>query len=203
MDARVREVKAEPARIGPNSVLQLVPLLDEKLGTGPRELLLNEAGMTHLPADEGLMEEGPAAALHQALRARYPELAPELTRRAGMHTADYIISHRIPFIVMHLLQHAPPWLSAPLLAKTIERHAWTFAGSGRFHVVSKRPLVFELHDNPVVRGESSDVPLCTWHSAVFERLFANLVDPDVECVETGCCATGSNVCRFEIRSKHT
>ncbi|MEM0953246.1 MAG: bacteriochlorophyll 4-vinyl reductase [Pseudomonadota bacterium] len=202
MDARVRDVTTQTARIGPNSVLQLVPLLDEELGTGPREMLLNEAGMTHLPADEGLMEEGPAAALHQAVRARYPDIAPVLTRRAGLHTADYIISHRIPFIVMHLLQHAPPWLSAPLLAKTIERHAWTFAGSGDFRIASKRPLAFELFDNPVVRGEHSDVPLCHWHAAVFQRLFTKLVDPDARVVETHCCAMGHDACRFEVQSAY-
>jgi divinyl protochlorophyllide a 8-vinyl-reductase len=44
------------------------------------------------------------------------------------------------------------------LGKAIARHAWTFAGSGRFRVVA--PLVFEIADNPIVRGEVSDVPLC-------------------------------------------
>jgi divinyl protochlorophyllide a 8-vinyl-reductase len=199
MDARTRQpTRPEPARIGPNSVLQLVPLLDEHLGTGPREMLMVQSGMKDLPADEGLMEEAPAARLHQALRAQYPDIATELTRRAGIRTADYIISHRIPPVVIHLLGHSPPWLSAPLLARTIEKHAWTFAGSGEFRIASRRPLVFELHDNPVVRGEHADSPLCHWHAAVFERLFAGLVDPDMHCVETACCAAGSPCCRFEV-----
>lgn len=198
MNAPLPRVAAEPARIGPNSVLQLVPLLDDRLGTGPREMLLAQSGLTELPSDEGLMEEGPAARLHQAVRAMYPELAPELTRRAGLRTADYIISHRIPPVVIHLLQHSPPWLSAHLLAKTIEKHAWTFAGSGRFQIASKRPLVFELHDNPVVRGEQADRPICHWHTAVFQRLFNNLVDPGLRVRETACCATGSPCCRFEL-----
>jgi divinyl protochlorophyllide a 8-vinyl-reductase len=186
------------ARIGPNSVLQLVPLLDDRLGTGPREMLLAQSGMKDLPGDEGLMAEEPAARLHQALRAQYPELATDLTWRAGLRTADYIISHRIPPVVIHLLQHSPPWLSAPLLARTIEKHAWTFAGSGRFRIASKRPLVFELHNNPVVRGETSAEPLCHWHAAVFQRLFASLVDSKMTCIETACCAAGSDCCRFEI-----
>ncbi len=204
MRAQLSEQTAEPrpphapARIGSNSVLLLVPLLDEALGTGPREMLLSEAGMDQLPDDEGMMPEGPAAALHQAVRAHYPDSAPELTRRAGMHTADFIITRRMPFIVMQLLQSSPPWLAAPLLAKTIEKHAWTFAGSGKFKVVSKSPLIFELHDNPVVRGEHSDKNLCHWHSAVFQQLFTSLVDPSARCVETACCANGSDCCRFEI-----
>lgn len=189
---------ATPARIGPNSVLQLVPVLDETIGTGPRAMLMARSGLQELPADEGLMEETPAALLHQAVRAQYPELAPELTRRAGLRTADYIISHRIPPVVMQLLVMAPPWLSGPLLARTIERHAWTFAGSGEFRVASKRPLVFELYDNPVVRGESAETPICHWHAAVFQRLFNNLVDQDLTCTETACCATGSDCCRFEL-----
>jgi divinyl protochlorophyllide a 8-vinyl-reductase len=179
-------------------VLQLVPLLDDRLGTGPREMLLAQCGMTELPGDEGLMEEGPAARLHQAVRAQYPEFATDLTWRAGLRTADYIISHRIPPVVIHLLQQSPPWLSGPLLARTIHKHAWTFAGSGEFSIASKRPLVFELHDNPVVRGETAEEPICHWHAAVFQRLFNSLVDPDLTCIETACCATGSDCCRFEL-----
>ena len=198
MNAPLPQLQANPARIGPNSVLQLVPLLDDRLGTGPREMLMAQSGLTELPSDEGLMDEGPAARLHQALRELYPDLVPELTRHAGVRTADYIISHRIPMVVMHLLQNSPPWLSGPLLARTIEKHAWTFAGSGRFRVASKRPLVFELYDNPVVRGEQADAPICHWHSAVFQRLFNNLVDKDLRCRETACCATGSDCCRFEL-----
>lgn len=198
MNAPLPKFGAPLARIGPNSVLQLVPLLDERLGTGPREMLLAQAGLAELPAEEGLMEEGPAARLHQAVRAMYPEFAQELTCRAGLRTADYIVSHRIPPLVLHLLQNSPPWLSAPLLAKTIEKHAWTFAGSGRFRVASKRPMVFELVDNPVVRGETSDTPICHWHAAVFQRLFNVLVDKDITCREIDCCAMGSESCRFII-----
>ena len=198
MNAPLPRFNAPLARIGPNSVLQLVPLLDERLGTGPREMLLAQAGLSELPAEEGLMEEQPAARLHQAVRALYPDMAEELTRRAGLRTADYIVSHRIPPLVLHLLQNAPPWLSAPLLARTIEKHAWTFAGSGRFRVASRRPLVFELLDNPVVRGESAAAPICHWHSAVFQRLFNALVDKDMTCRETACCAMGSDRCRFEL-----
>jgi divinyl protochlorophyllide a 8-vinyl-reductase len=178
--------------------LQLVPVLDERIGSGPREMLLVQSGLEQLPADEGLMEEEPAARLHQAVRARYPDLAADVTHRAGLRTADHIISHRIPPVVLHLLQHSPPWLSAPLLAKTIDNHAWTFAGSGRFRIASRRPLVFELYDNPVVRGEAAEAPICHWHAAVFQRLFSSLVDPEIRCLETACCASGSNCCRFEL-----
>lgn len=187
------------ARIGPNSVLQLVPLLDEILGSGERERLLRLSGLESLPGDDGLMDERPAAALHQALRAEHPGVAPMMTRQAGERTGDYIIRHRIPVAAMQVLTRLPPWLSAPLLARVIEKHAWTFAGSGQFRIVRRLPLEFELRDNPVVRGEHADAPICHWHAAVFERLFSRIVDPDLRCVETQCCASGADSCRFEIR----
>ena len=46
------------------------------------------------------------------------------------------------------------------------------------------PMVFALADNPVVRGEVDDHPLCHWHAAVFERLFRALIAPQTRVVET-------------------
>jgi divinyl protochlorophyllide a 8-vinyl-reductase len=187
------------ARIGPNSVLQLVPLLDDAFGIEERERLMHLSGLDVMPTDDGLMPEEPAAALHQALRAEHPKVAPMMTRQAGERTGDYIIRHRIPVAALRVLTRLPAWLSAPLLARVIERHAWTFAGSGQFRVVSRYPLEFELRDNPVVRGERADAPICHWHAAVFERLFSNIVDENLRCVETQCCASGADSCRFEVR----
>ncbi|WOJ93481.1 bacteriochlorophyll 4-vinyl reductase [Congregibacter variabilis] len=187
------------ARIGPGSVLELVPLMDDVLGEAERDRLLMISGMPELPPDQGMMAETPAATLHQALRADHPTLAPALTIRAGERTADHIIARRIPKAALQVMHHLPPWLSAPLLASVIAKHAWTFAGSGKFKVLSKQPLVFALTDNPVVRGEHSEEPICDWHSAVFQRLFSSIVDPNLRCVETHCCASGSKSCIFEIR----
>jgi divinyl protochlorophyllide a 8-vinyl-reductase len=96
------------------------------------------------------------------------------------------------------MRYLPSWLSAPMLASVIEKHAWTFAGSGTFRVRSKHPLVFELNDNPVVRGEQAEAPICHWHAAVFQRLFTEIVDSNLQCTETECCASGASHCRFEI-----
>lgn len=187
------------ARIGSGSVLELVPLMDDVLGEAERDRLLLISGIPELLPNQGMMEETPAAALHQALRSNHPTLAPALTIRAGERTAEHIIERRIPKAALQVMRHLPPWLSAPLLARVIETHAWTFAGSGRFKVLSKHPLVFALTDNPVVRGEQSPEPICNWHSAVFQRLFSSIVDPNLRCVETHCCASGSKSCVFEIR----
>ncbi len=187
-------------RIGPNAVLQLVPVLRDAAGEAVTAKLLARAGIVELPdPDAGLMEEAPAARLHQALRAEMPDAAPCLARAAGLATGDYILAHRIPGKAQALLRLMPARLSAPILARAVAKHAWTFCGSGEFRLVSAWPPVFEIADNPVVRGERSETPLCHWHAAVFERLFTTLCGAVWRCRETRCCAQGQPACRFELR----
>ncbi|TCP62361.1 divinyl protochlorophyllide a 8-vinyl-reductase [Rhodovulum bhavnagarense] len=185
-------------RIGPNAVLQLLPVLEAAGGAALRDDLMQAAGLNEPPSDAGLMDEGPAAAMHRALRARLPGRAPDLLREAGARTGDYILAHRIPALAQRVLKLLPSAMAAPILAKAIEKNSWTFAGSGAFRVVSTRPLVFELTDNPLIRGESAPHPICGWHEAVFDRLFQTLVDKRLRTRETCCTASGGGLCRFEI-----
>lgn len=180
--------------IGPNAVLQMVPVLE---AAGIAGSVMEAAGIEALPSDQEMMPEGPAARLHQALRRVAPAQAPGLSREAGRRTADYILAHRIPGPAQTVLHWLPPALSGPLLTRAIAQHAWTFAGSGRFSVAGK--LVFEIADNPIVRGETAKTPLCHWHAAVFEWLFRVLVDDRLRAYETRCCACGDAACRFELR----
>ena len=191
-------VAGPPAGIGPNALLQLVPVLERVGGPALREEVFASAGVFHLPRADGLIAEGPVARVHQQMRRQLPELAPSLAWEAGRRTADDVIANRIPRPVVVLLRALPPVLAGPLLTRAIEKHAWTFAGSGRFEVVSMQPLTFALHDNPVVRGEHADHPLCHWHAAVFERLFEALVTRRTRVTETECCAMGAAACRFRI-----
>ena len=186
------------ARIGPNAVLQLVPVLDAHLGTDQRCALLDEAGIRVLPDGTRMIDEQPVARLHQVLRARHPDRARTLAARAGTATGDYILRHRIPGPAQRLLRALPAPLSARLLARAIAKHAWTFAGSGRFRIASARPLVFEIADNPVVRGERAAAPVCDWHAAVFEQLYRALVSEDYVVRESHCAAQGADRCRFEL-----
>ncbi len=186
------------ARIGPNAILQLVPVLDDALGIEGRAELLAAAGIAELPDGTRMIDEAPVARLHQTLRARVPDLAPAVSRQAGSGTGDYILAHRIPPLAQRLLRILPARLGARVLARAIARHAWTFSGSGRFRVVSQRPLVFEIADNPVVRGERAPVPVCAWHAAVFERLYRKLIDDRYRVTEVACCAAGAEACRFEL-----
>lgn len=181
--------------IGPNAVLQLVPVLeDHQKGLSAR--LMAVAGLEGLPSDQGLMPEGPAARLHGAVRRELPEAAPALLAKAGQRTADYILAHRIPPLAQRVLKALPPVLAAPILEKAIARNAWTFAGSGRFRVAGRG--LFEVEANPLVAGERAATCQCHWHAAVFERLFRILVDDRLRAHETGCLACGDSVCRFEL-----
>jgi divinyl protochlorophyllide a 8-vinyl-reductase len=190
---------AAPGEIGPNAVLQLIPLLDAALDPAETRRLLAAAGMEGPPASQHMMPEGPAVMLHRALRTQYPGHAGEWLRAAGEHTADYILANRIPGFAQTLLRMLPAPVSAILLARAIAQHAWTFCGSGEFRLESYSPVCFELIDNAMVRGEKSGMPACVWHAAVFARLYAALVDPTYACIETACCATGAPACRFELR----
>jgi divinyl protochlorophyllide a 8-vinyl-reductase len=83
-----------------------------------------------------------------------------------------------------------------VLSRAITAHAWTFAGSGRFTAVT--PWQFELDDNPLIRGVTSDAPVCDWHRAVFQRLYKTLVARNVRCREVTCKAAGDPCCRFVL-----
>lgn len=183
-------------QIGPNAILQLVPVLEEAGGALMRDRMLGLAGIERLPDGTEMIDEGPAARLHQVLRWAEPHRAPGLARKAGQGTADYILAHRIPAPAQAVLRGLPGRLAAPLLSRAIAAHAWTFAGSGQFRCVGA--WKFEIADNPVVRGECADTPICHWHAAVFERLYRALVTPRAICRETACCAAGAKACRFEI-----
>lgn len=187
----------KPGLIGPNAILQLLPVLEQAGGVALRDQVLASAGLMGPPSDAGMMPEGPAARVHQALRAIEPDMAPSLAWAAGVRTADYIMAHRIPRAAQVVLRLLPAKAAGPLLTKAIAKHAWTFAGSGVFSVVG--PLTFEIADNPIVRGEHSEVPLCDWHRAVFETLFRRLVDDRLRCEEETCCAMGASACRFVLR----
>ena len=184
-------------RIGPNAVLQLLPLIAAAGGPAAVTRVLQAAEIAAAPADHGLMDEAAAHRLHRALRRADPAGAPALLAEAGRRTGAYVLAHRIPPAAQGVLRRLPPVLAAPLLARAIARHAWTFAGSGRFR--AETPWRFVLDDNPLVRGEAAAGPLCHWHAAVFETLYRALVAPDVRCVETACAAqAGQGSCRFHL-----
>jgi divinyl protochlorophyllide a 8-vinyl-reductase len=115
------------ARIGPNAILQLLPVLDRTVGRAGRDRLL--AGIAIPPPDAGMWPESACRAAHLAVWQGLPD-APEILAEAGQGTADYILAHRIPGPAKAVIRALPAPLSARLLTAAIARHAWTFAGSG-------------------------------------------------------------------------
>lgn len=186
------------ARIGPNAVLQHLPVLDAAIGAAARRALMRHAGVSEPPEDAGMLPEDEVVRLHRAVRDRLPGQASGIQRAAGLATGGYILAHRIPRPARVLIRALPAALGARLLAAAIAKHAWTFAGSGRFRIVGHHPLAFEIAANPLAVGSAAS-PSCDWHAAVFERLFAALVWPEVTVVETDCCAAGAGACRFVLR----
>jgi divinyl protochlorophyllide a 8-vinyl-reductase len=160
------------ARIGPNAILQLVPVLDRLEGRAARDRLLGTAGVTVPPDDAGMWPEAQCRAAHLAVWQGCTEAA-EILAAAGQGTADYILAHRIPGPAKALIRALPAPLGARLLTAAIAKHAWTFTGSGRFRVTSRRPLTFKITDNPLAFPGCA----CPWHAAVFQRLFQVLVWP--------------------------
>ena len=132
-------------------------MLERAGGVDFRDQVMAAAGVFEAPGDDAMMPAAPAARMHQALRAIEPEMAPSLAWAAGERTAQYILAHRIPQAAQVVLKLLPAALAGPLLSKAIAKHAWTFAGYGAFRVAGT--LTFEIADNPIVRGEVSEVPL--------------------------------------------
>lgn len=186
-----------PGLIGPNAILQLLPVIDRFAGPEAVNRLLTRAGLPSIPDGHGMIPEDHAARLHRQLRRDAPDDAPRLSAEAGARTADYILAHRIPKPAQWLLKALPSGPSARLLSRAIAQHSWTFAGSGRFRVLD--PWTFQIADNPLIRGEVSETCLCHWHAAVFARLYATLVSPRCTCIETACGSRSPDrLCRFEI-----
>ncbi|MEM7641657.1 MAG: bacteriochlorophyll 4-vinyl reductase [Pseudomonadota bacterium] len=183
--------------IGPNAVLQVVPVLDRFCGPERRTQILAAAGIFEIPDGKSMIPETIAARLHRQLRLEEPEMAPILATQAGFETANYILENRIPSLAQAMLKSLPRGPASRILARAIEKNAWTFAGSGAFN--AETPWSFVIRENPIVRNEVSDLPLCAWHAAVFERLYRVLVSPHCRCEETCCAAQGAGkTCQFKI-----
>ncbi len=120
--------------IGPNAVTRLAEAL-AAMGGGIERLVFEDAGLSHHlshPPD-AMVADDEVARLHAALRRRLGrEAACEVGREAGRLTGLYILERRIPGVVRYLLPRSPRRLALRLLMPAIARHAWTFAGAGRF-----------------------------------------------------------------------
>jgi divinyl protochlorophyllide a 8-vinyl-reductase len=192
---------AAVGRIGPNAITRVAEALPAYIGTRATQQLFERAGLaTYLrQPPQQMVDEAEVTRLHRELRASLGATAAAVARNAGERTADYLLAHRIPKPAQALLKVLPAPLAARVLLSAITRHAWTFAGSGRFEARAGRPVVLTLRDNPLCRGVTSDVPVCDFYAATFERLFRVLVHRETQVFEVACEARGDAACVFELR----
>ena len=190
------EIERPPvARVGPNAVTQLAAALRAEGGEAAARDVFQAAGLERLLIDPpvSMIDQGPVARLHQALRDVHPaEAAERIAAEAGRRSADYLLAHRIPRPAQAVMRALPAWAAARILLSAIARNAWTFAGSGQVRVRAGNPALIEIAANPLA------VPGCAWHEGVFSRLFADLVHPAIRIEHPSCCARGDATCRFLI-----
>lgn len=182
-------------RVGPNAVIQLAAALRaDRDGDAAVEVFAAAGALDLLntPPTDMVPESLPRSLFDALYRSMPCRRADRIAHAAGRRTADYILAHRIPKPVRILFAMLPPGLAAPLLLRSIQRNAWTFAGSGVCRVETGAPAIVEITANPLA------TPDCAWHSGVFERLFRVLVSRHSVVGHSECCRSGNNICRFEI-----
>ncbi len=189
-------------RIGPDAVLQLAEVLLAEDGPATRARIFEAAGLRHhlMRPPDTMVEEAEVAALFTALGDELGQVrALHRLRKSGSATAAYLLTHSIPPFARLLLPSMPTSFAAVLLTRSIQRHGWTFLGTGALDVVRGDPLGIRIRLArplvPVARlaGE--------FYRATFEGLFRALVH-DAARAEPQ--PTAGGVCRFDITwSGHT
>ena len=182
--------------VGPNSVIQLAHALNDLAGDGVARDVFAKAGLSglldHLP-DEMVDERVPARLFDALWRTLPGASARIIAADAGRRTARYILKHRIPGPAQLVLRWLPSPLARRLLLMAIEKHAWTFAGSGRCVTRWGNPASIDIEGNTLA------MPGCVWHVAVFETLFTGLGRGPPHVEHPHCGVAGAASCRFEIR----
>lgn len=197
---RIADPVANPRRqgkIGPNSVMRTLEALEESHGPAAANELHRRADLPGRRWDE-LIPEAWFLAVIRELRALLPEAEAEaVLRRAGALTGDYVREHRIPGFFRGLLRVLPPRWAVPLLLRAFRRHAWTFAGSGRFHFEGHHPPVLILQGSPTCLDRGGPARSGSYYEAAFETLLA-LAAPGIRVREVACLAAGDEACRYEL-----
>ncbi len=191
-----RPGEAPGARIGPNSVLQTLEAARLLHGAQLTERLRDEAGVEE-DWPEGLIPEAWFVELIEATRRLLPDAtADAILTLSGTRTAEYVATHRIPGLFRGLLATLPTRLALPMLLSAFAKHAWTFAGAGRFDFYGPFPHTLRLQDAPTCRRPRARRS-GAYYAAAFEGLLA-LANPLIRVREVRCQAEGYPHCTFEI-----
>lgn len=190
---------APEGRIGPNAVTRTLDAVEGARGAPFARALADASGLPERLPD-GMVPEALFRRLLVTLHDRLgEERALDLLEEAGEATGRYVLQHRIPRIARLLLRLLPARLSLPLLLSACARHAWTFAGRGRFTWGSTpKGAWIELEESPTCRGRRQRRPAGTFYRGAFVALTTALVDRDTEVEEVECAARGAPRCRFTL-----
>ncbi len=189
---------ADPeAMIGPNAVLQTLRAIAELEGTTCYEAVARGAALPATNPDR-MIPEVWFVRLVDSLRRTLPWPRSEaVLRLAGKYTADYVAANRIPRPFRRLLRALPPRLAIPLLLAAFRRHAWTFAGGGRFDTAGEYPADVTLKGCPTCRNAPEATAAGAYYEAAFQGLL-RLAAEHATVNETACEACGDPCCRFSI-----
>ncbi len=166
---------SDPARIGPNSIIQTVGALRVSCGEAEADDLLTRSGEGHL-VDHLPEEMVNESEFHRLVQVLVAELGPEQTAQvlheSGERTADYLLAHRIPRFFQRLVKVLPRRAGLALLLWAVSFNAWTFVGSGQFRFAVGRELVIRVHVS-----HPSVLPVAHFYGGTFTRLVHILIDP--------------------------
>jgi divinyl protochlorophyllide a 8-vinyl-reductase len=199
------------ARIGPNAILRLIEALDERFGRERTAAVFQAAGQHEYLATlpDAMVDERAITALYVSLPAQLGHAAAaDVAAHAGLLTGEYLLAHRIPVAAQRVMKLMPAALAARTLLAAIDKHSWTFAGSGTFqrqHIERAggggRSRVYwrlSIANCPLCRGAQSAEPACAYYAATFERIFREVVATSARVAETACQANGASACEFEV-----
>ncbi|MCU0627057.1 MAG: bacteriochlorophyll 4-vinyl reductase [Gemmatimonadaceae bacterium] len=192
-----------PARIGPNAIIQtyhaLVAHGDAALAA---EVLHDATRRTPDTLPGAMVDEREAVAMvHRVRQVLDDDDAAAVLRDAGVRTARYLLANRIPRLAQGVMRWSPAPLAFRLLAGAMARHAWTFAGSGRFEWVTEPRTMLRIHDCPMCRDVRTSRPLCDYYAATFDTLVRTLVSHELGVREVRCRAMGDACCEFAVMSR--
>jgi divinyl protochlorophyllide a 8-vinyl-reductase len=188
--------------VGPNAAIQLaIALRSAGLNYIARDVFAKVGAQEWLERPPtAMVDEMRVARIHQGIREKLSrEDAGAILAAAGQLTADYLLANRIPKAFRRLLSYLPRSVAERLFLSALRRHAWTFVGSGKFIARMGAPTILEIKGNPFCEGEKRTAPVCDWHAAVFQRMFAQLIAPSAQVREVACEAQGDGCCRFALR----
>jgi divinyl protochlorophyllide a 8-vinyl-reductase len=199
--AAPRTAAGHEGLIGPNAVTRMDEALAALHGPEMRDAVFRRAGLIRhvLSRPAAMVPDEDVARLHRAaLDELGYEAAQAAGREAGRRTAAYLLAHRIPRPAQVVLGLLPARLALALLLKAIGRHAWTFAGSGRFMYRTGQVTTLTIEGGPVARHLRCDGPACAFYAETFQTLFRAIVSAEAVVREVECEAAEGTACRFEV-----